>query len=74
MKNKLLALFNALSSDEQNIVLALAVVYAPISQSGLQGLLRATGCFEPKKIAMIDRPLREKLQNTQLLVITLDGW
>jgi SNF2 family DNA or RNA helicase len=74
MKNKLLALFDALSSDEQNIMLALAVIYAPVSQSGLQGLLRATGCFEPKKIVMIDRPLLEKLQKAELMVITLDGW
>jgi len=55
-------------------MLALAVIYAPISQTGLQGLLRGSACFEPKTIAMIDRPLREKLQKAELMVITQDGW
>jgi hypothetical protein len=74
MKNKLLTLFNALSNDEQSIVLALSVIYAPIGQSSLQSLLRTTAYFEPKTIAKIDRPLREKLQKAELIVITQDGW
>ena len=74
MKNKLLALFNALSNDEQSIVLALSVIYAPITQTGLQVLLRTTACFDKKIIALIDRPLREKLQKSNLMVITQDGW
>ena len=74
MKNKLLTLFNALSKSEQNIMLALAVIYAPVGQSGLQGLLKTAGCLEPKTIALIDRPLREKLQKAELIVITQDGW
>ena len=74
MKKKLLAFFNGLSKGEQNIMLALAVIYAPVGQSGLQGLLKATGCFEPKTIATIDRLLREKLQKFELIIITQDGW
>ena len=55
-------------------MLALSVIYAPIGQSNLQGLLRTTACFESKTIATIDRPLREKLQKAELMVITQDGW
>lgn len=74
MKSKLLILFNTLTNDERNIMLVLAVIYAPIGQSSLQGLLRATGCFETKTIATIDRSVREKLQHAELIVITPDGW
>ncbi|WP_262964872.1 DEAD/DEAH box helicase [Methylobacter psychrophilus] len=74
MKSKLLTLFSALSTDEQNILLVLAVIYAPIGQSNLQRLLRTTGLFEAKIIATIDKPLREKLQKAKLIVITSDGW
>ena len=55
-------------------MLALAVIYAPIGQTSLQALLRSTGCFESKTIATIDRPLREKLQKAELMVMTQDGW
>ena len=73
MNNKLLTLFNALSNDEQKILLALAVIYAPISQSNLQGLLAKASGFELKTIRLIDKSLREKLQKAELLVIT-PGW
>ena len=55
-------------------MLTLAVIYAPIGQTSLQALLRSTGCFESKTIATIDRPLREKLQKAELMVMTQDGW
>ena len=73
MNNKLLTLFNALSIDEQNILLALAVIYAPISQSNLPGLLVKASVFDQKSIRLIDKSLREKLQKVELLVITQDG-
>lgn len=73
MKNKLLPFFNALSNDEQIIMLFLSVIYAPIGQSALQGLFKATGYFEPRKIALIDKPLREKLHKAGLIVISADG-
>ena len=73
MNNKLLTLFNALSIDEQNILLALAVIYAPISQSNLPGLLVNASVFDQKSIRLIDKSLREKLQKVELLVITQDG-
>jgi SNF2 family DNA or RNA helicase len=74
MKNKLLIVFNALSNDEQNILLVLAVIYAPIGQANLQRLLRTTGYFEPKTIALPEKALREKLQKSKLITISSDGW
>ncbi len=74
MKNKLLIVFNALSNDEQNILLVLAVIYAPIGQANLQRLLRTTGYFEPKTIALPEKALREKLQESKLITISSDGW
>ena len=67
MNNKLLTLFNALSIDEQKIMLALAVIYAPISQSNLQGLLAKSSGFELKTIRLIDKSLREKLQKARII-------
>jgi len=55
-------------------MLALAVIYAPIGQSSLQGLLAKSSGFEPKTIRLIDKLLREKLQKAELMVITQDGW
>jgi len=55
-------------------MLILAVIYAPISQSSLQGLLAKSSCFEPNILRLIDRPLREKLQKAELIVVTQDGW
>ena len=74
MKNKALTSFNALGIDEQMIMLALAVIYAPIGQSSLQKLLRTTGFFSANTIAFIDRPLCEKLQENGLIILTQDGW
>jgi SNF2 family DNA or RNA helicase len=73
MKKKLLTFFNALSKDEQNIMLVLAVNYAPVGQSTLQGLLSATGYFEPKTIILMSKSLRDKLQKADLVSITADG-
>ena len=68
MNRKLLTIFSALSPDEQSILLVLAVIYAPISQSNLQRLLRITDFFEVKVITLVERPLREKLQKAKLII------
>ena len=74
MKNKALTSFNALAINEQTIMLALAVIYAPIGQSSLQNMLRTTGCFPTNTVALIDKNLREKLQERSLIILTQDGW
>ncbi len=55
-------------------MLALAVIYAPIGQSSLQGLLAKSSGFELKTIRLIDKPLREKLQKDKLIVLSQEGW
>ncbi len=74
MNNKLLAIFNVLSNDEQDILLALAVIYAPIGQSNLQEVLRAAGAFEATTILSINKSFREKFQKSGMIVITQEGW
>lgn len=74
MNNKLLASFNALSNDEQLILQALSVIYAPIGQTEFQGLLKKSAVFPPNTLAIIDKTLRGKLQKTELIVISPDGW
>jgi len=55
-------------------MLALAVIYAPIGQSSLQGLLAKSSGFELKTICLIDKSLRDKLQKDKLIVISQEGW
>ena len=74
MKDKFLNFFSTLNKDEQQILLVLSVVYAPIVQSNLQILLRSLACIEPKKLALIDLHLREKLQQSGMIIVTSDGW
>ncbi len=74
MKDKFISFFNALSKDEQQVLLVLAVVYAPIVQSNLQALLKLLACVEPKKLALIDRHLGEKLQQSGVVLVNADGW
>jgi SNF2 family DNA or RNA helicase len=74
MKNKLLTRFNSLSKDEQTVLLALGVIYAPISQISLQDILKKSACFEAKAVRMIDKACRDKLQKMELLVISSEGW
>ncbi len=74
MKDKFISFFNALSKDEQQVLLVLSVVYAPIVQTNLQALLRLLANIEPKKIALIDRHLAEKLYQSGALLVNVDGW
>ncbi len=74
MKNKLLPFFNALSKDEQSIMLALAIIYAPIGQSNFAKLLEKSACFDRKILGLINKPLRDKLQQTKLISLSTDGW
>lgn len=74
MNNKLLTSFNTLSVNEQNILLSLSVIYAPIGQTSFQELLRKSAIFAPKTEAIIDKTFREVLLKAGLIVISADGW
>ncbi|MCX7088209.1 MAG: DEAD/DEAH box helicase [Methylococcales bacterium] len=71
MKDKLLQRFNLLTEDEQAVALALAVIYAPITQTHLQELLKKTPEFKIKSALNV---VRDALQKSQLITITADGW
>ncbi|NOR80182.1 MAG: hypothetical protein GQ529_05015, partial [Methyloprofundus sp.] len=72
--NTLLTRFQQLSEDEQQILLALAILFAPVSQTRLQQILRALNCVEPKVYKQIAKPLREKLVQQGLIEATQHGW
>jgi SNF2 family DNA or RNA helicase len=74
MNGKLFASFNALSNNERQILLALAVIFVPTGQSALQDLLKKSAVFPPPTLAVIDKNLREKLLRNELIVISPDGW
>ncbi|NOT86387.1 MAG: DEAD/DEAH box helicase [Methylococcaceae bacterium] len=71
MKDKLLQRFNALSEDEQAVVLALSVIYAPISQTHLQELLKKTPELKLRSPLNV---VRDSLQKSQIMTISSDGW
>ncbi len=74
MNNTLLASYNTLSNDEQLILQALSVVYAPVGQTEFQELLTKTVIFPRSAATSINKPLREKLHKAELIVVTADGW
>ena len=55
-------------------MLALAVIYAPIGQTNLTGLLAKSSGFDLQTLRLINKPLRDKLQQSELMMITSDGW
>ncbi|MDD5272232.1 MAG: DEAD/DEAH box helicase [Methylovulum sp.] len=74
MNKKLLATFNALTPAEQEIMMALAVIYAPVSQPSFQSLLSKAGGFDNKTVRLIDKVLKEKLHKSKLIIANNDGW
>ncbi len=70
----LLSRFDKLSEDEQQILLALAILFAPLGQTRLQEILRVLKCVEPKVYKQIAKPLREKLVRQGLIEVTQHGW
>jgi SNF2 family DNA or RNA helicase len=74
MKNKLLDQFNSLTNDEQEIVLALAVVLVPIWQNNLAKLLKDSACVSTSTVNKITAGLKTKLINMGLIQVTSDGW
>ncbi|MGZ4990189.1 MAG: DEAD/DEAH box helicase [Methylobacter sp.] len=74
MNSKQLTSFNALSNDEQQILQALSVVYAPIGQTAFQELLKKSAVFRSSTVATINKTLKDKLSSKKLIVISQDGW
>jgi len=66
--------FNQLPEAEQEILMALSILFAPVGQTKLREILCTQGCVEPKVYNLIAKPLREKLVALELLNISGDGW
>ncbi|NOQ64090.1 MAG: hypothetical protein GQ582_06220, partial [Methyloprofundus sp.] len=71
--NTLLNRFNKLPEEEQQILIALSMVFIPIGQTRFQNLLRQLECIEPLVYKKIAKPLREKLLASELLEETNAG-
>ncbi len=74
MKEKLLNNFHALPEYEQTVVLALAVVFAPIGQMALQKLMAESECLSKSDSRNINADLKAKLKPTGLVSFTPEGW
>jgi len=74
MKKNRLQNFVKLSQEEQDILIALAVIYIPIRQGFFQDLLKNSGCVPVGVANCIGKPLREKLLDLDLIALTKIGW
>ncbi|MEE9397686.1 MAG: DEAD/DEAH box helicase [Methylococcales bacterium] len=74
MENKLLDNFEKLSQEEQDILLALSIVYAPIGQTRFQEFLKQSYCVPAEVSNLVAKPLREKLVSLELIEATPEGW
>ncbi|WP_428357473.1 DEAD/DEAH box helicase [Methyloprofundus sp.] len=70
----LLKKFTKLPVAEQQILLSLSVLFAPVGQTRLQEILRALNCVEPRVYKQIAKPLREKLVGLGLIEANPHGW
>ncbi|MBE0469034.1 MAG: DEAD/DEAH box helicase [Methyloprofundus sp.] len=70
----LLNKFQQLTKDEQQILLALAVLFIPVGQTKLLDILRGTGAVEPAVYKQVSRLIKDKLERQGLITVTNDGW
>ncbi len=70
----LLRKFQILNEDEQQILLALAVLFVPIGQTKLSDILSTSEAVEPKVYKQVAKPLKEKLKRQNLITVSKDGW
>ncbi len=74
MKEQLLKNFASLDDQEQDIVLALAIVYMPVGQTNLQKKLTLSQCTSKSTANLVAKPLREKLLDLELIETLQEGW
>ncbi|SHE20530.1 DEAD/DEAH box helicase [methanotrophic endosymbiont of Bathymodiolus puteoserpentis (Logatchev)] len=70
----LLRKFQLLTEDEQLILSALSILFIPVSQTKLLTILRETQAVNHRVYKRVAKPLKDKLQQQGLIVITKDGW
>ncbi|MDO9140627.1 MAG: hypothetical protein Q7U38_09905, partial [Methylobacter sp.] len=77
MNSKKLATYNVLSSEEQQILQALSVIYVPVGQIEFQSILKKSATFPPSSIAKIDKlfkETRETLEKAEIIVTSSNNW
>ena len=74
MSEKLLTQFKKLPENEQLILLALAVNFAPIGQERLRIQLKSTGILSATAVNKINSMLGKKLQQLDLIEMNREGW
>ncbi|MDD5227266.1 MAG: DEAD/DEAH box helicase [Methylococcales bacterium] len=73
IQQRLSELFDVLPQHEQDILLVLAVIYAPIGPLNLQNTLKIAG-IDPVTIKSVNRDFQERFQKMGFIVGTHDGW
>ncbi len=71
-RDRLLQIFHVLPQSEQNVLLALSVIYAPIGQNHLITLLKASG-FDSNTVKNVNRDFWERFQKMGF-VVQREGW
>lgn len=74
MNAERLANFEKLDNQEQDVLIALSVIYIPIRQGYFQELLKTYDCTPDSAAKIIGKPLREKLLELNLIALTRIGW
>ena len=72
-QQRLFQIFDSLPHREQDILLVLAVVYAPIGQTSLVNVLKMTG-FDLETIKHINRDFKERFQKMGFVIGAPEGW
>ena len=72
-QQRLLELFNVLPEREQDVLLVLTVIYAPIGQSNLQSTLKSAG-FDTDTIKLVNRDFQDRFQKMGFIIGAHEGW
>ncbi len=73
IQQRLSELFDVLPQHEQDILLVLAVVYAPIGQLSLQNTLKAAG-LDAITMKSVNRDFQERFQKMGFIIGSHEGW
>jgi len=72
--DKLLKIFYRLPSQEKEILIVLAAIYAPIGQERFKNVLRGLKNVDESLFNRLDKNLKQKLNELGLLELTREGW
>jgi SNF2 family DNA or RNA helicase len=73
IQQRLSEIFDTFPQYEQDVLLVLAVIYAPIGQLNLQHTLKAAG-LDSTTIKAVNRDFQERFQKMGFVISSHDGW